>query len=281
MRTTVVSCNSICQWDCVLGLVDDGLCSVSLKRRLLGGVILVMLVIMQVYSSFEELLQISGAVYPPAAGVIYSVSPPAAGVIYSVSLPAADVICRVSPRAAGVIYSATSPTAGNIYSVSPPAAGVIYSATRSEAGVIYSVSLPAAGVIYSATRPAAGVIYSVSPPAVGVIYRATRPAAGVIYSVSSVFWRNVTSNSMAVCILVPSSRSPRWTSGSPRMLLVLVREFESRRGEILTLFAKERKKKDQLLRAPGVGKHNSTRVDEGRKSSNLPAIKMNGTNRSG
>ena len=237
MRTTVVSCNSICQWDCVLGLVDDGLCSVSLKRRLLGGVILVMLVIMQVYSSFEELLQISGAVYPPAAGVIYSVS--------------------------------------------PPAAGVIYSATRSEAGVIYSVSLPAAGVIYSATRPAAGVIYSVSPPAVGVIYRATRPAAGVIYSVSSVFWRNVTSNSMAVCILVPSSRSPRWTSGSPRMLLVLVREFESRRGEILTLFAKERKKKDQLLRAPGVGKHNSTRVDEGRKSSNLPAIKMNGTNRSG
>ena len=248
MRTTVVSCNSICQWDCVLGLVDDGLCSVSLKRRLLGGVILVMLVIMQVYSSFEELLQISGAVYPPAAGVIYSVS-----------LPAADVICRVSPRAAGVIYSATSPTAGNIYSVSPPAAGVIY----------------------SATRPAAGVIYSVSPPAVGVIYRATRPAAGVIYSVSSVFWRNVTSNSMAVCILVPSSRSPRWTSGSPRMLLVLVREFESRRGEILTLFAKERKKKDQLLRAPGVGKHNSTRVDEGRKSSNLPAIKMNGTNRSG
>ena len=27
-------------------------------------------------------------------------------------------------------------------------------------------------------------------------------------------------------------RSPRWTSGSPRMLLVLVREFESRRGEI-------------------------------------------------
>ena len=60
------------------------------------------------------------------------------------------------------------------------------------------------------------------------------------------------------------SRSPRWTSGSPRMLLVLIREFESRRGEILNLFAK--KKKDQLLRAPSVGKHNSTRVDEGRKS---------------
>ena len=31
---------------------------------------------------------------------------------------------------------------------------------------------------------------------------------------------------------------PRWTSGSPRMLLALVREFESRRGEILNLFAK-------------------------------------------
>ena len=49
------------------------------------------------------------------------------------------------------------------------------------------------------------------------------------------------------------------------MLLVLVREFESRRGEILNLFAKM-KKKDQLLRASSVGKHNSTRVDEGRKS---------------
>ena len=59
-------------------------------------------------------------------------------------------------------------------------------------------------------------------------------------------------------------RSPRWTSGSPRMIAVLVREFESRRGEILNLFAKI--KNDQLLRAPSVGKHNSTRVDEGRKS---------------
>ena len=63
--------------------------------------------------------------------------------------------------------------------------------------------------------------------------------------------------------------SPRWwsiNSGNPRMLLlilqVLVREFESRRGEILNLFAKI--KRDRLLRAPrGVGKHNSTRVDEG------------------
>ena len=63
------------------------------------------------------------------------------------------------------------------------------------------------------------------------------------------------------------------------MLLVLVREFESRRGEISKLFAK--KKKDQLLRAPSVGKHNSTRVGKGRNSWNLIAIKMQGTNRSG
>ena len=63
------------------------------------------------------------------------------------------------------------------------------------------------------------------------------------------------------------------------MLLVLVREFESRRGEILNLFAKI--KKDQLLKAPRVGKHNSTRVDERRKSYNLLAIKMQGTNRCG
>ena len=41
------------------------------------------------------------------------------------------------------------------------------------------------------------------------------------------------------------------------LLMVLVREFESRRGEILNLFAK---KKNQLLRAPSVGKHNSTRA---------------------
>ena len=62
------------------------------------------------------------------------------------------------------------------------------------------------------------------------------------------------------------SRSPRWTCGSPRMLLALVREFESRRGEILNLFAKKKRKKIKLPRAPSVGKHSSTRVDEGRKS---------------
>ena len=62
------------------------------------------------------------------------------------------------------------------------------------------------------------------------------------------------------------SRSPRWTSGSPRMLLVLIREFESRRGKISNLFAKKTGEKDQLLTEPSVGKHNSTRVGEGRKS---------------
>ena len=60
-------------------------------------------------------------------------------------------------------------------------------------------------------------------------------------------------------------------SGNPRMLLVLVLEFESRRGEILNIFAKieeekEKKGSTELLRARSVGKHNSTRVDEGRKS---------------
>ena len=47
------------------------------------------------------------------------------------------------------------------------------------------------------------------------------------------------------------------------MLLVLVLEFESRRGEILNYLQKQKtKKKDQLLRVPGVGRQNSTRVDE-------------------
>ena len=80
------------------------------------------------------------------------------------------------------------------------------------------------------------------------------------------FWRGgnalLVLNISVVCV----------TNGSPRMLLliVLVREFESRRGEILNSFAKKKKKKkdQQLLRAPinSVGEHNSTRVDEGRKS---------------
>ena len=54
-------------------------------------------------------------------------------------------------------------------------------------------------------------------------------------------------------ILRQYGRSPRWTSGSPRMPLVLIRGFESRRGKILIFFAKI-KKKDQLLRASSAGK---------------------------
>ena len=42
---------------------------------------------------------------------------------------------------------------------------------------------------------------------------------------------------------------PRWSSGYPPMLLVLVLELESRRGEIVSLFAKGKK---QLLKAPTV-----------------------------
>ena len=53
------------------------------------------------------------------------------------------------------------------------------------------------------------------------------------------------------------------------LLIVLVREFESRRGEISNILSKKKRKEkkgSQLLRAPSVGKHNSTRVDEGSKS---------------
>ena len=60
--------------------------------------------------------------------------------------------------------------------------------------------------------------------------------------------------------------APVVCSGYPEMLLLilLVLEFESHRGEILRLFA--RIKKDQLLKASSVGRHKSTRVDEGRKA---------------
>ena len=55
-------------------------------------------------------------------------------------------------------------------------------------------------------------------------------------------------------------------SGYPRMLLLagLILKFYSHRGEILELFAKI--KKEQQLRAHSVGRHNSTGVDEARKS---------------
>ena len=39
-----------------------------------------------------------------------------------------------------------------------------------------------------------------------------------------------------------NNRSLRWTCGSPRMLLVLIRKCESRRGEIVNLFYKKLKK---------------------------------------
>ena len=50
----------------------------------------------------------------------------------------------------------------------------------------------------------------------------------------------------------------RWSSGYPRMLLALVRELKSHRGEIVNSFAQIRK--DQLLRAPSVGGRIVTRA---------------------
>ena len=44
-------------------------------------------------------------------------------------------------------------------------------------------------------------------------------------------------------------------------------------------FFRKKKKKDPLLRARSVGRHNSTHVDEGRKSGKLLTIQMRGTNR--
>ena len=51
------------------------------------------------------------------------------------------------------------------------------------------------------------------------------------------------------------------------MLLALVLEFDSHRGDIFTLCAKVRQKQYQLLLRARiiVGRYNSTRVDEGRK----------------
>ena len=70
------------------------------------------------------------------------------------------------------------------------------------------------------------------------------------------------------------SRWPRRSSDYPRILLALFLGFDYPRGGILTLFAKMQKK-DQLLRAPSsVGRYNSTRFDEGKKSSIILARKM-------
>ena len=49
------------------------------------------------------------------------------------------------------------------------------------------------------------------------------------------------------------------------MLLALVLEFESHRGEILSIFAKITKEEDQLLRAASVGRHNSIRRESMRE----------------
>ena len=66
---------------------------------------------------------------------------------------------------------------------------------------------------------------------------------------------------------------PRWSSGHPRILLALILEFDSLRGEILNSSVKKKQEKGQLLRAPSsAGRHNSTRVDDGRKRIILLAI---------
>ena len=78
------------------------------------------------------------------------------------------------------------------------------------------------------------------------------------------------------------SRRQSTNGGHPRTVLfivtMLVLEFESRRGEILNLFAETKQ-----FRAPtrSVSRQNSTRVDEDRNTWNIIAIPMQFTNRSG
>ena len=62
---------------------------------------------------------------------------------------------------------------------------------------------------------------------------------------------------------------------------MLVLDFESRCGEMLNFFAKIKKIGSTAGSAYSVGRHDSTRVDEGRKRLNLLAIKIQGTNGSG
>ena len=81
------------------------------------------------------------------------------------------------------------------------------------------------------------------------------------------------------------SRSPRWSSGCPRVLLELVLRFESLAGiGLSSLFAKIKIKGiSQVLRAPSsVGRRYSMRVDE-RKETGLTSSrdKNEGTYRSG
>ena len=62
------------------------------------------------------------------------------------------------------------------------------------------------------------------------------------------------------------------------MLLEVAREYESYRGEIPNIFAK---KKGSTAESAWRGYTQFARADEARKSRNRPAIKMQGTNRSG
>ena len=64
----------------------------------------------------------------------------------------------------------------------------------------------------------------------------------------------------STCSILPIRLPQNWPNRRILLLIVLVRVFDSRRGEILILFANI--KKDPLLRAPSVRKHNSTRVDK-------------------
>ena len=58
------------------------------------------------------------------------------------------------------------------------------------------------------------------------------------------------------------------------MLLALVLEFDSHRGEISLYLQKCKKKLDQLLRtSSSVGRYNSTRLNEGSECRGLLAIK--------
>ena len=70
---------------------------------------------------------------------------------------------------------------------------------------------------------------------------------------------------LRVYLLLDQHRSPRRSCGCPRTLVVLVLDFKFRRDESLTTFVKRREGKgNQLLSAPSVGRHHSTRDDEGR-----------------
>ena len=78
------------------------------------------------------------------------------------------------------------------------------------------------------------------------------------------------------------SRSPRWFSGYPRMLLLieLVLQLESHVGPNFEFICKVNR--DRQLRAPrSVGRHNLMRVDEGRRGSSLVAMEIKGTYLSG